>query len=70
MQDAPPTLNSCIVPNARKKIEIMKIKVKLNGYFPKKTLGCLLTSAFVYNRWLDFMKLLDPLTGSLLVTHR
>ena len=35
MQDAPPTLNSCIVPNACKHKEIMKIKVKLNGYFPK-----------------------------------
>ena len=31
----PPTLNSCIVPNACKKKEIMKIKAKLNGYFPK-----------------------------------
>ena len=30
-----PTLNSCIVPNACKKIEIMKIKTKVNRYFPK-----------------------------------
>ena len=62
MQDAtPPTLNSCIVPNACKKIEIRKIKVKLNRYFPKKTLGCLPTSAFVYSHWLDVIKLMDPL---------
>jgi len=31
----PPTLNSCIVPNACKNIEIMKIKVKLKIYFPE-----------------------------------
>ena len=36
MQDAPPTLSSCIIHNACKKIEIMKIKLKLNVYFPKK----------------------------------
>jgi len=37
MQNAPlPPLNSCMLPNACKKIEIMKIKVKLNGYFSKK----------------------------------
>ena len=68
MQDAPPTLNSCIVPNTCKKIEIMKIKAKLNRYFPKNV-GCLLTSAFVYSRWLDTMKLLDPLVGSLPLDH-
>jgi len=35
MQDAPPILNSCIVPNACKKKEIMKIKTKLNRNFPE-----------------------------------
>ena len=60
----PPTLNSCIVPNACKKIEIMKIKVKLDGHLPKKTLGCLPTSTFVYCHWLDAIKLIDPLVGS------
>ena len=39
MQDAPATLNSCIVPDACKKIKIMKIKVELNVYFPKKNVG-------------------------------
>ena len=36
MQDAPPTLNSCIVPIACKKIKITKINVELNVCFPKK----------------------------------
>ena len=36
MQDRPPpTLNSCIVPNACKKIKIGKIKVTLNVNFPE-----------------------------------
>ena len=33
MQDAPQTLNSCIVPNACKKIELMKTKAKVNRNF-------------------------------------
>jgi len=33
----PPKLNSCIVPNACKKVKIVKIKVKLNVYFPEDT---------------------------------
>lgn len=69
MQYAPPTLNSCILPNACKKIEIMKIKAKLNGYFPKNV-GFLPTIAFVYSRWLDFMNLLDPPVGSLPLDHQ
>ena len=61
MQDAPPTFNSCIVPNECKKIKTMKIKVELNVYFPKKTSGCLPTSAFVYCHWFDANELMDPL---------
>ena len=62
----PATLNSCIVPNACKKVELMKTKEKVTRS-SLKTLGCLPTSAFVYSLWLDFMKLMDPQVGSLLL---